>query len=442
MEKQTSKETVSIQEIEKHFDRVIGYKSIKRELIRICDIMRNEHHYASLGVSVPNGLLLEGVPGIGKTLMAKCLIKASMRTAFVCRKDLPDGDFVKHIKGVFGEAVKNAPSIVFLDDMDKFANCDDSHKNSEEFITIQSCMDDVKGKNVFVVATINEDDAIPKSLLRAGRFDYRIKVHPPKGKDAEKIVEYYIKQKKFVAGVDVKTIARLLDTASCAEFETVINEAGIYAGEQRKTVITMDDIVKACVKVIYGAPENDGDYSEEQIKTTAYHEAGHAVIAEVLEPGSVNFISVRRGQLEGKLGFTDTVRNNDYYFDKKYMENKVMILLGGKASTEICFGKTDLGVSSDMRSVFNIVDRFMDDYCTYGFDAYEYSYKMSDKFYANKEEKMACEISKFYEQTKRILIENREFLDRLAKTLMTQDVVMGAQVIEIREACKKASLVA
>ena len=112
------KEQVSVAEFEKEFEPVIGYKSIKNEMIKICDIMRNSEFYYKLGVSVPNGLLLSGEPGLGKTLMANCFIKASGRKAFTCRKDKPDGDFVKHIKSTFDEAVKNTPSIVFLDDMD------------------------------------------------------------------------------------------------------------------------------------------------------------------------------------------------------------------------------------------------------------------------------------------------------------------------------------
>lgn len=222
------KEQVTLAEIEKEFEPVIGYKSIKNEMIKICDIMRNREFYSKLGVSVPNGLLLSGGPGLGKTLMANCIIKASGRKAFTCRKDKPDGDFVNHIKSTFDEAVKNAPSIVFLDDMDKFANGDSSHRNSEEFVTVQSCIDDAKNKDVFVLATINDEDAIPESLLRAGRFDNRISVVSPKGEDAEKIVEHYIKRKNFVSDVDVKTITKLLNGASCAELETVINQAGVY----------------------------------------------------------------------------------------------------------------------------------------------------------------------------------------------------------------------
>ena len=124
------KPRISVTEIENEFSPVIGYKSVKTELVKLCDIMRNTEFYLKLGVSVPNGLLLSGEPGLGKTLISGCLIKASGRKAFICRKDKPDGDFIKHIKDTFEEAIKNAPSIVFLDDMDKFANGDEYHKNS------------------------------------------------------------------------------------------------------------------------------------------------------------------------------------------------------------------------------------------------------------------------------------------------------------------------
>ena len=117
-----------VQEMQE-FDKIIGYGSIKKELMRICDIMRNEELYKKLGVFVPSGLLLYGAPGVGKTTMANCFIAASGRKAFVCRKDKPDGDFVNEIKRTFEKAAENAPSIVFLDDMDKFANGDDRHSN-------------------------------------------------------------------------------------------------------------------------------------------------------------------------------------------------------------------------------------------------------------------------------------------------------------------------
>lgn len=429
------KEVVKVEEIEKEFEPVIGYKYIKNELIKICDIMRNSELYSTLGVSVPNGLLLSGDPGLGKTLMANCLINASKRKAFTCRKDKPDGEFVNHIKNTFGEAAKNAPSIVFLDDLDKFSNADEHHRNSEELVTVQSCIDAVKDKDVFVLATINDEDAMPKSLLRAGRFDNRIEVVAPKGEDAEKIVDHYIKRKNFVSDVDVKTITRLLNGSSCAELEAVINQAGIYAGFLRKDKIEMEDIVKASLRIIHKAPEKEQSHSPEVLKRVAYHEAGHAVIAEVLEPGSVNFVSVRsHGGNAG--GFTNYYQPEEYWVKKEYMENRVTVILGGKASTEIIFGETDIGANSDLHRAFDIVDRFTDDYCSNGFDRWLQDGYTSDATRARRDMQMSFEMETFYKKAKKILTLNREFLDKLAQALINKDVLTSVEIEEIKATCK------
>ncbi len=432
------KEQVAVSTIEKEFEAVIGYKSIKKEMIKICDIMRNSEFYSKLGVSVPNGLLLSGDPGLGKTLMANCFINASGRKAFTCRKDKPDGDFVKHIKNTFDEAVKNAPSIVFLDDLDKYANGDRHHRNSEEFVTVQSCIDDAKNKDVFVLATINDEDAIPESLLRAGRFDNRIDVKSPKGEDAEKIVEHYIKKKNFVSDVDVKTITKLLNGASCAELETVINQAGVYAGFNRKEKIEMDDIVKACLRIIHKAPEKENAHSPEVLKAVAYHEAGHAVIAEVLEPGSVNFVSVRsHGGSAG--GFTNYYQPEEYWIKKQYMENRVAVILGGKAATETVFGETDVGANSDLHRAFDIVERFVDDYCSNGFDRWIQNHNPSQGLLERQSAQISFEMENFYKKAKKILIDNREFLDKLAQALINKDILTSVEIQAIKATCKMVS---
>lgn len=429
------KELVEVCEIEKEFAPIIGYKSIKNEMIKICDIMRNRDFYSKLGVSVPNGLLLSGDPGLGKTLMANCFIKATGRNAFTCRKDKPDGEFVNYIKAIFDEAVKNAPSIVFLDDMCKFANGDEYHKNSEEFVTVQSCIDDVKGKDVFVLATINDESAIPDSLMRAGRFDNRIEVKEPKGEDAEKIVEHYIKRKNFVSDVDVKTITRLLNGASCAELETVINQAGVYAGFNRKEKIEMEDIVKACLRIIHKAPEKESAHSPEVLKAVAYHEAGHAVIAEALEPSSVNFVSVRsHGGDAG--GFTNYYQPEEYWVKKRYMENRVMVLLGGKAATEIVFGEADVGASKDLCRAFDIVERFVYNYCCNDFSRWIQDGYTSEGTRERRDTQMASEMTHFYQKAKKILMDNREFLDKLAQALINKDVLTSVEIGAIKATCK------
>lgn len=191
------------------FDKIIGYASasIKKELQQISDTLKKIEAYDKLGVTAPKGLLIYGEPGVGKSLMASAVIKESGRKVFCCRKDSPNGDFVKKIKGTFDKAEQNAPSIVYLDDMDKFANGDERHPDAEEYVTVQSCIDEVRGKQVFVLATANNIRCLPHSLRRMGRFDRMIEVEAPRGQDAVKIIAHYLKSKIFIDEVDPAVIA-------------------------------------------------------------------------------------------------------------------------------------------------------------------------------------------------------------------------------------------
>ena len=420
----------------KEFEKVIGYESVKAELVRLCDVLRDPEKYARLGVNLPSGLLLHGDPGVGKTTMANCFIEASGRAAFICRKLKSDGDFLNEITRTFEEAKKAAPAIVFLDDMDKYANGDSAHRNSEEYVTVQSCIDGVKGQNVFVLATANDLSTLPNSLLRAGRFDKSIEIKNPSGKEAEKIIAYYLSQKRFVADVDVSEIARILDGKSCADLETVINEAGVYAGFAGKDNIDMDDIIRACMRVIFNAPENLDGYSDEMVERIAYHEAGHAVIAEILEPESVNIVSVCTHDSHTG-GITSLYQSREYFSAKCYMENRVRVLLGGKAATEVKYGEVDVGSNSDMHRAFSIVERFVDDYCSQSFDRWETN-RSSSAVRERKEMQMFSEMERYYGEARRILVQNRELLDKLAAALIEKKTVIARDIKAIREGCKIA----
>lgn len=412
-----------------NFDSVIGYEEEKKEFERICDIMKNPVKYRALGVNTPKGLLLMGAPGLGKTTMAKCIVKASGRSVFTCRKDKPDGDFVNEIRHTFEEAKENAPSIVFLDDIDKFANEDQRHPNAEEFVTVQSCIDDCRDAEVFVLATANDNSCLPDSLLRAGRFDKVVDINPPKYEDAVKIVEYYLSQKKYVSDIDAGQIAHILDGRSCAELETVVNEAGIYAGYEGKKSIEMDDMVRACLRVVFGAPESCR-FNGEFLKTVAYHEAGHAVVNELLEPGSVNLVSV--AAYTGETGgITCYTQNRNYFFSKKFMENRVRAILGGKAATEITFGTTDVGANSDLHRAFNIVERFADNYCTYGFGEFERNSTMGTQAMDRKDTVISIEMQRYYSETRRILCEHRELLDKAAGALIEKKTLLRSDIEQL-----------
>ncbi len=419
----------------KEFGKIIGYDSVKLELERLCDYMLSPDKYKKFGIKMSRGVLLSGPPGVGKTLMANCLIEASKRKCFVCRKDKPNGEFVKAIKDTFEQAKANQPSIVFLDDVDKFANERGLNSNAEEYVTIQSCIDDCKESEVFVVATANEDGVLPESLKRAGRFDKIIEIDCPVGKEAEDIVKYYLDKKSFVSKVDYKLIARILDGRSCAQLESVINEAGFYAGYDGRDMIEMDDFVKAALRVIFRAPESLKQDELCVIERTAYHEAGHAVINEILNDNSVTLVSVCK--YDGKIeGVASTVMQDDYFTFKKRREEKVITLLGGKAATEVKFGESDIGCNNDMHRVFTIVERLADHFCTRGFNMFEFHTRSSDGLLSRREDFIFAEIERYYQIAKKILIDNREFLDKIAAELVEKKTLVLPDIQRIKATCK------
>ena len=415
------------------FDKVIGYKSIKFELERMCDVLKNFDKYKALGVKQPTGIMLYGDAGLGKTLMATCFVKESGWNCFVCRKDKSDGYFVKEIKRVYDEAVKNQPAIVLLDDFDKFSNEYDNKSNTEEFVTVQSCIDATKGNRVFTFATANRRHCFPDSLLRMGRFDKVIQVKAPEYEDAKAIIKYYLSQKVSTEVVDVEEVAKILGCTSCAVLENVVNEAAIYAGARNKAGIDMEDVVSACMRVIFEAPESLSFDKEKGIEKIAYHEAGHTVVAEILEPNSVNIVSVLKH--DGDIGgVTSLTRADNYWQEKTLMENRVTCLLAGKAATEIVYGEVDTGVCSDVDRARKIVRRFYEEFSTNGFEYFcDFGKELSDNLKAGLENAMAKDLAKFYEKAKVILFENRKLLDEIAKLLVENKTIRQKHILEVKK---------
>lgn len=413
------------------FDKVIGYESIKVELRIVSDIMRNPEKYHSLGVTTPKGILLYGEPGIGKTLMAKSLIEESGRKAFTIRKDKPDGEFVNFIRETFEQAKKDAPSIVFLDDMDKFANEDYMHRDAEEYVTVQACIDETKGVEVFVLATANQSEDLPDSLKRPGRFDKVIEMRSPEGEEAEEIVKYFLSTKKISGEVDYREIARILDGRSCADLETIINEAGIYAAYDNRTMISHHDIIRACLRYIFDAPEEIEEECAEDKREIAIHEAGHAVAAEILDPGSVNLISIS-GYNGSTRGITSISKPEGYWKSKSLMEHKVIGLLAGKAATEIMCHAVDVGVASDIKRAFSIVERLVDDYCSYGFDSF-IRHDSSEFVGCNKDRMLDREMNKYYEKAKDLIVDNRDFLMAVVEELLDKRTMTNADLKRIKD---------
>ena len=412
------------------FDKVIGYEDIKAELIRICDVVKNPEKYERLGVTMPSGIMLCGEPGLGKSLMAKCFIEESGCKSFIIRKDKPDGDLVNVIRDTFDKAKAQGGAIVFLDDLDKFANEDNQHPDAEEYVAVQACIDSCKGAGVFVLATANDRYCLPDSLLRSGRFDKVIEMECPTGEEAVKVVQYYLSQKKCLGEVDTDEIAKLLNGHSCADLETVVNEAGIYAGYEGRDTITHQDMLRACMRMLFDAPERVKKNESPYIRNYAVHEAGHLVVAEVLEPGSVTFASVG-GYVGNDYGVTKVYLGDYTNSSIEKIEHNVIIGLAGKAATELVLGIIDVGCGGDFKRVFRATDRLVGNTCAYGFDMYILN-EASHALMERKEKQVAMEINKYYQRAKKILSENRIFLDTVIDELLTKKVLTQQDIRNIR----------
>ena len=412
------------------FKNVIGYSDEKKTLERIIDVLNNKEKYMKLGSNIPHGLFLYGPPGIGKTTIAKELLNSvSNRKVYTIRKTKADGDFINYMGEVVKTAKENQPSIILFDDLDKYAEDDDT-SNCEEFVAVQSFIDDLANDDVFVIATANNINVLPDSLLRAGRFDIKLKLNYPEENDAYKIFNYYLKNKKIGKDVNIKNISLILGSRSCATLEKVCNQAGIYAGFKNKESIGMDELLRAALEVSYNT-NIESEKDDKYIKETAYHEAGHAVVGYLLDPKSVSFITVLKTDSNTK-GYTK-FHNNDYYWDDiKYMENRVISLLAGKAATEIVFNKCDVGCNSDLDRAYELIDRFVDNYCMNGFSSWiRDRYEQSEKVKQNKDDEIIKLINKYYNNAKEILIANRDKLDNLADVLIKNKILFQDEIENI-----------
>ena len=404
------------------FDRVIGYKDEKAELMRICDVLKNPKKYKKLGVTIPRGILLDGEPGIGKTMMAMSFIEECGCKSFMLRKNNTDWRFISEIKDVFAKANKEDSAIVFLDDLDKFANEDEIHPNAPEYVTVQSCIDDSKDNNVFVIATTNGQRCLPVSLLRAGRIDKVIEMSAPRGKDAARIIEYYISKKQVVGNIDIEEIARLVEGYTCAEMESTINEAGIYAAYEGRTRISRDDLIRACMRLLFDAPESIEVTEKSYFKKIAIHEAGHAVVSEILEPGSVSVVSVQcHNWFTG--GITKFKKQEEIDVSKKLQENDIIRTLGGRAATAIILGEDDMGCQRDVDDAFYQVERLIDTLSTCGFKYYLRG-EPTECRKSEMEKMVTSEMERYYKEAERIVAKYRVFVimlanDRLKKKYLT-----------------------
>ena len=422
------------------FDRIIGYQTIKEELLQICDMIHNREIYENLGAKLPQGILLYGDPGLGKSLMAKSFITESGLPAYIVRRDKGSDDFIGKITDTFEKAKKNAPAIVLLDDMDKFANEDDRHIDAEEYVAVQAGIDEVKGCNVFVFATVNEIRKLPRSLIRSGRFDRKIEVNSPTDRDAEEIIKYYLAEKKVSDNVNMDDLVKMVSYGSCAELETILNEAAIGAAYARKEKIEMDDLVKSVLRMQYDAPDNFTKKSSDALKEIALHEAGHLVVSEILTPGSVGLASLRTAGRDSTGGFIHRcmpVRRRAHH---------ILISLAGKAAVELYYsGVCASGCQSDIRKAADNIRDAISESGTCGFgmiDVANHRFpESSESFNSRNESVVQAELERYMFKVREILIKNRDFLERATQMLSERETLLYSDIRKLRESIKITEVV-
>ncbi len=416
------------------FDRVIGYESIKRELLQICDMIHNYSAYEKLGAKMPKGILLYGAPGLGKSLLAECFIEESGLPAFILRRNVGGDQFSNKITETFELAKQNKPSIVLLDDMDKFSEEGSRLRDSEEYVTVQSCIDNVKNEDVFVIATANKIDKMPRSLLRSGRFDRTYSLKPPHDKDAEDIIRYYLSQKKVAEDVNYSDISKMVSYSSCADLEKIVNEAAINAAYQNKESIEMNDIVRAILRLWYDQDDDLPKRDKDELKKTAVHEAGHVVVSEVLKSGSVGLASIQ-SQSDSEIGGLVhlCVKPNSRRED-------ILISLAGKVATEMHYSETCAsGCITDLSKAIDLIKTGVtaNGTCGLGFiDVRGRDDSVSDVYLSSVENIIHSELEKYVLKTRQILIANSEFFEKTVKKLLEKEVLICSDISEIRDSVK------
>ena len=405
------------------FDKIIGYESEKKEILRLADAWGHPEKYRALGIDLPLAILLHGKPGLGKTMFANALIEACGLPCFPCRKDRPDGAFVTAITETFSKAAGNAPSVVFLDDMDKFAEDNlQEDSNKEEFSTIQSCMEAVQGKGVFIIATANAIHNLPESLLRAGRFGRQICFSAPSPADAEQIIRHYLQNKKIESGISPKNLALIMQGKSCAALKSVIDEAGLLAGFEGKASIERAHLIRAILSVLMHAKIGNTDPHSGLF--AAYHEAGHAVAGLALGK-RIGFISIYSSEESGGICISEPDRIKCVFED---VLKEAVVAVSGKAAIEIRFGQADIGCRNDLDNVIDHIRPALTRCCaggfSYGYDRDTWENRQSSARVGHISEKLYDLIEECYRKAKEILSANRDLLDRIATELLTSDALL------------------
>lgn len=357
-----------------NFSRVAGLEEEKEELEEVVDFLKNPQKYTSVGARIPKGLLLVGPPGTGKTLLAKAVAGEAGVPFF----SISGSDFVEMFVGVgasrvrdlFEEAKKNAPCIVFIDEIDAVARrrgtgMGGGHDEREQ--TLNQLLVEMDGfginEGIIVMAATNRVDILDPAILRPGRFDRKVAVGRPDVKGREEILKVHSKEKPLGEDVDLHRVAQTTSGFTGADLENLMNEAAILSARENRRFIRQNDIDRAFVKVGIGAEKRSKVISEKDKKITAYHEAGHAILFHVLpDVGPVHTVSIIPTGM-GAAGYTMPLPEKDEMFNTRgRMLQSIMVDLGGRIAEELIFKDVTTGASQDIKQATQLARAMVTQY--------------------------------------------------------------------------------
>lgn len=440
------------------FEDVAGIEEAKEEVREIVEFLRNPAKFTSIGGRIPKGVLLVGPPGTGKTLLARAIAGEAHVPFFL----ISGSDFVEMFVGVgasrvrdlFAQAKKNSPCIVFVDEIDavgrhRGAGLGGGHDEREQ--TLNQLLVEMDGfennRGTIVMAATNRPDVLDPALLRPGRFDRQIMVPLPDLKGREAILGVHSKKTPLRENVDLAVIARSTPGFSGADLENLVNESALRAARRGVNSVSMEDFEYAKDKVMMGSERKSLVVSEKEREITAYHEAGHAVVAR-LTPGADPIHKVTIIPRGMALGLTQQIPEEDKYtHSRTYLNAMIMVLLGGRAAEEVIFGERTSGAGNDLKRVTEIARKMV---CEWGMSENigpislaktdeqvflgkefqrnaEHSQQTAEAI--DKEIKTIVEAN--YEKTLKMLRENTDLLKSVARRLLKKESIDGKEIDEI-----------
>ena len=440
------------------FEDVAGVDEEKEELEEIVEFLKNPKKYTDMGARIPKGVLLVGQPGTGKTLLAKAVAGEAGVPFFI----ISGSDFVEMFVGVgasrvrdlFEQAKKNAPCIIFIDEIDavgrqRGAGLGGGHDEREQ--TLNQLLVEMDGfsdnEGVIVLAATNRPDVLDKALLRAGRFDRQIVVGAPDVKAREQILEVHAKKKRLADDVDLKIIAKNTSGFAGADLENVLNEAALLAARRNLQEIGMKEIEDAMVKVTMGPEKKTRVRSEKENRLVSYHEAGHAVVSHYLETQDpVHQISiVPRGMAGGYTMYRPTEDKN--FMSKTEMEENIVSLLGGRVAEALILNDISTGASNDIERATKIARSMVTKYgmsekigtLMLGTDQSEVflgrdlaqAREYSEETAGIIDEETKRIVDEAYNRAKKILTDHADKLHAVAKVLLEKEKIEAEEFEEI-----------